>query len=66
MQFYILGTAHVSSHSCDDVAQLIRAVRPEVVIVELCTERRPILNMDKASKVKVGGRCELPAFFDRA
>lgn len=29
--YYVLGTAHVSTESCDDVAKLIRAVRPQVV-----------------------------------
>jgi hypothetical protein len=29
--YYILGTAHVSSSSCDDVRRLVRAVRPDVV-----------------------------------
>lgn len=47
--YYLLGTAHVSAESCDDVAALIRAVRPQVVLVELCAERRPILSADKAS-----------------
>lgn len=27
--FYILGTAHISRQSCEDVAALIRAVRPQ-------------------------------------
>ncbi len=27
--YYILGTAHVSSDSCNDVATLIRAVKPQ-------------------------------------
>ncbi len=49
--FYILGTAHVSTASCQDVVTLIRAVQPEVVMVELCVERKPILSMEK---VKVG------------
>ncbi|KAI7842710.1 hypothetical protein COHA_003641 [Chlorella ohadii] len=45
--YYVLGTAHVSSESCEDVAKLIRAVRPQVVLVELCSERKPILTADK-------------------
>ena len=28
--YYVLGTAHVSAESCEDVAKLIRAVRPQV------------------------------------
>ena len=30
---YIVGTAHVSAASCDDVRAVIRAVKPEVVLV---------------------------------
>lgn len=52
--FYVLGTAHVSAASCADVVSLIRAVRPEVVLVELCVERKALLTMEK---VKVGGGC---------
>lgn len=48
--FYILGTAHVSEASCQDVVTLIRAVRPEVVLVELCVERKPILTMEKVKE----------------
>ena len=29
--FYVLGTAHVSSASCQDVEKLIRAVQPQVL-----------------------------------
>lgn len=59
--YYLLGTAHVSAESCDDVARLIRAVRPQVVLVELCAERRPILSADKASepqqRMREGAAC---------
>lgn len=51
--YYVLGTAHVSTASCQDVVALIRAVRPEVVLVELCRERKPLLTLEK---VKV--RCQ--------
>jgi len=29
---YIVGTAHVSAASCDDVRAVIRAVKPEVIL----------------------------------
>ena len=29
-EFYIVGTAHVSRDSCDDVAAAVRALRPQV------------------------------------
>ena len=49
--YYILGTAHVSRKSCDDTAELIRKVQPDLVFVELCPERQPILQMKKQMKV---------------
>ena len=56
--FYILGTAHVSRESCNDTARLITAVQPDLVLVELCPERQPILQMEK---VKVSTeRCCIP------
>lgn len=48
--FYILGTAHVSRKSCDDTKELIRKVQPDLVFVELCPERQPILQMQNKAK----------------
>ena len=45
--FYILGTAHVSRKSCDDVRTIIRKVNPEVVVIVLCSERQGILQVDR-------------------
>jgi pheromone shutdown protein TraB len=42
--YYILGTAHVSRSSCDDAAALIQKIKPDVVMLELCLERQPILS----------------------
>ncbi|KAL3148336.1 hypothetical protein ABBQ38_013794 [Trebouxia sp. C0009 RCD-2024] len=44
---YIVGTAHVSAASCDDVRAVIRAVKPEVVMLELCQERTQLLTVQK-------------------
>ncbi|KAK9821609.1 hypothetical protein WJX81_006916 [Elliptochloris bilobata] len=41
--FYIIGTAHVSAGSCEDVRRVIQLVRPEVVMLELCVERKDLL-----------------------
>lgn len=41
---FILGTAHVSQQSADDVTQLIEAVQPDAVVVELCKSRTGVLN----------------------
>lgn len=46
--FHVLGTAHVSQRSVDEVAEVIRAVRPEVVCVELCKARLDALTQDKS------------------
>ena len=40
---YILGASHVSRASCDRVRDLIAAVRPDVVLVELCKDRLGLL-----------------------
>jgi pheromone shutdown-related protein TraB len=37
--FYLIGTAHVSQRSVEEVSSLIEAVRPDVVCVELCDRR---------------------------
>ncbi len=37
--FYIVGTAHVSEKSREEVAQLISEIQPDQVCVELCQER---------------------------
>uniref|UniRef100_A0A1A9WS39 TraB domain-containing protein n=1 Tax=Glossina brevipalpis TaxID=37001 RepID=A0A1A9WS39_9MUSC len=44
---YLVGTAHFSEESQDDVSFVIRNVRPDVVMVELCTSRIPILKLDE-------------------
>ena len=36
---YLLGSAHVSKASCDDVRLLMEHVRPDVLFVELCSHR---------------------------
>jgi len=46
VEVYLCGTAHISSQSCTEVSELIRAVRPKIILVELCTQR---LSMLKAS-----------------
>lgn len=36
---YVLGMSHVSQRSCEDIEQLVRLVRPDVVLLELCKDR---------------------------
>ncbi|XP_046668172.1 traB domain-containing protein isoform X2 [Homalodisca vitripennis] len=44
---YLVGTAHFSVESQDDVSMVIRNVRPHIVMVELCRNRASILQMDE-------------------
>src|SRR5690349_7512349 len=46
--FYVVGTAHVSQKSVDDVRTTIDAVQPDVVCVELCKARFDALTKDSA------------------
>eukprot|EP01102_Stenamoeba_stenopodia_P012192 TRINITY_DN3817_c0_g1_i1.p1 TRINITY_DN3817_c0_g1~~TRINITY_DN3817_c0_g1_i1.p1 ORF type:complete len:325 (-),score=54.58 TRINITY_DN3817_c0_g1_i1:32-931(-) len=40
---YLVGTAHVSTKSYEDVAAIIQKAKPDTVILELCGERRAFL-----------------------
>mmetsp|Transcript_27776 Transcript_27776/g.60724 ORF Transcript_27776/g.60724 Transcript_27776/m.60724 type:complete len:369 (-) Transcript_27776:1371-2477(-) len=42
-EVYVIGTAHVSEMSCQQVRELMRAVRPDHVLVELDDERLGVL-----------------------
>ncbi|XP_055381018.1 traB domain-containing protein [Condylostylus longicornis] len=44
---YLVGTAHFSEESQDDVSFVIRNVRPDIVMVELCPSRIHILKHDE-------------------
>lgn len=44
---YIVGTAHFSRESQDDVSLVIRNVRPDIVMVELCAARVHMLSHDE-------------------
>jgi len=46
--FYVVGTAHVSQKSVDDVRTVIDTVHPDVVCVELCKSRFDALTNDSA------------------
>ncbi|TNN00511.1 hypothetical protein fugu_011757 [Takifugu bimaculatus] len=49
---YLVGTAHFSDSSKNDVATTIRAVQPDVVVVELCQYRVSMLKMDENTLLK--------------
>ena len=42
-EVYLLGTAHVSKDSCEDVKTLMESIKPDVLFVELCNQRIGIL-----------------------
>ncbi|KAJ9591614.1 hypothetical protein L9F63_001828, partial [Diploptera punctata] len=44
---YLVGTAHFSLESQNDVAKIIQAVQPHIVLVELCNSRVNILQLDE-------------------
>ncbi|XP_029052318.1 traB domain-containing protein isoform X2 [Osmia bicornis bicornis] len=44
-KLYLVGTAHFSVQSQNDVAMIIRAVQPHIVVVELCKARIDFLNI---------------------
>jgi pheromone shutdown-related protein TraB len=46
--FHVVGTAHVSQRSVDEVRDAIRAVEPDVVCVELCKARLEALTKNSA------------------
>lgn len=46
-KLYLVGTAHFSLQSINDVSMIIQAVQPHIVVVELCKDRVGILQMDE-------------------
>lgn len=49
---YLVGTAHFSRESQDDVSLVIRNVRPDVVMVELCPSRIHMINHDEETLLR--------------
>jgi len=43
---YLVGTAHFSKESCEDVAKVIEGVQPDIVMIELCKARTNMLHLD--------------------
>lgn len=48
-EVYLVGTAHFSKKSAQDVEKVIRAVKPAAVVLELCQERAFMLDIDEES-----------------
>eukprot|EP00112_Aurelia_sp_Birch-Aquarium-sp1_P012163 Seg2556.1 transcript_id=Seg2556.1/GoldUCD/mRNA.D3Y31 product="TraB domain-containing protein" protein_id=Seg2556.1/GoldUCD/D3Y31 len=51
-KIYVVGTAHFSEASQEDVSQTIQAVCPDVVMVELCRGRISIIQYDEETLLK--------------
>ncbi|CAM9909874.1 traB domain-containing protein [Lampetra fluviatilis] len=49
---FLVGTAHFSDSSKEDVATTIRAVQPDVVLVELCQYRVSMLKLDETTLLR--------------
>ncbi|KAG1702086.1 TraB domain-containing protein [Nymphon striatum] len=49
---YIVGTAHFSIESQEDVSKTIRQVLPDVIVLELCKSRMSILDFDEETMMK--------------
>ena len=48
-EIFVVGTSHISRKSAEDVDRVIRAVRPDNVVVELCRSRAGIMYADGRS-----------------
>ncbi|XP_027161438.1 traB domain-containing protein isoform X1 [Coffea eugenioides] len=49
---WLFGTTHISKESADDVGRVIRAVKPDNVVVELCRSRAGIMYTCSDGKLK--------------
>ncbi|XP_060070439.1 traB domain-containing protein-like [Ylistrum balloti] len=47
MRVFLVGTAHFSKESREDVAETIRKTQPDIVILELCESRTNMLHFDE-------------------
>jgi hypothetical protein len=53
---FIVGTAHVSAKSVGEVQDAIAALRPDVVLLEICSGRQPLLEMQSNAVPTLAGR----------
>ncbi|XP_050315071.1 traB domain-containing protein-like [Anthonomus grandis grandis] len=51
-KLYLIGTAHFSKKSQEDVELVIRNAQPNIVVVELCGQRTSILELDEETILK--------------
>ncbi|EEB15721.1 conserved hypothetical protein [Pediculus humanus corporis] len=55
---YLVGTAHFSEQSQEDVAKVIRAVQPNSVVLELCESRSYMLQWKEEKILKIAEKME--------
>ncbi|KAG9159928.1 hypothetical protein Leryth_005670 [Lithospermum erythrorhizon] len=56
---YLVGTAHVSRESCDEVQALISFLQPQVVFLELCASRVTVLSPQNIKVPTMGEMVEM-------
>ncbi|XP_076448471.1 traB domain-containing protein-like isoform X2 [Babylonia areolata] len=59
---YVVGTAHFSMESQEDVARVVQAVQPDVVMLELCKSRINILELDEEMLLEEAKNINLEKF----
>lgn len=58
-KIYLIGTAHFSKESQEDVEKVIRNVQPQLVVVELCRSRTSILELDENTVLEEAKKIDL-------
>ena len=54
-EVYLVGTAHISRKSADEVRHVIRSVRPDTVFLELCDARAAAMRRSMSGNSDEGG-----------
>merc|ERR1712012_650083 len=50
---YVVGICHYSRESAEDVASVIQNVRPDIVVLELCEDRKDRLYQDQDKSISL-------------
>eukprot|EP00045_Choanoeca_perplexa_P003178 m.28985 g.28985 ORF g.28985 m.28985 type:complete len:323 (-) comp11908_c0_seq1:28-996(-) len=64
IQVILLGTAHISKQSVDDVINIINTIKPAMVTVEICPERQAMLAMDYTRPLQQTGEVGFTALVE--
>ncbi|KAL6431012.1 hypothetical protein ACFW04_007043 [Cataglyphis niger] len=63
-KLYLVGTAHFSVESQNDVSKIIQAVQPHIVVVELCRSRVGILQLDEETMFRYAKNIDFKTIMD--